>query len=156
MVNDERIHESFCVVVEVRPIGRSGLVSEVDCPEVEDDGVPQPVAGYWVATPRGLHHLVNLPTSVEALPAGSWRFDLPVRAHHRREEDAEGMGESLDIALEGDAWCHRAMSWGGDEGWSSVCIGNEGFVSASWGWAGGSTHESDLVVLTSPPDLLPP
>ena len=143
------VHDSSCHVARVRPLARA-LVSEIDCPELVDDGIEQPLGGIWLATSKGLYRLRAWPKSLEELDPKQLLFAFPTAPHNRQRVDGEGGGEKESIERHGAGWCHHLSYWGGDEAWSSVCIeGGVGFTAATWGWAGGSIHENTLAVLGS-------
>lgn len=127
-----------------------GVVSQIGCTGIEPDGVSDPIHGYWIATSSGIHHRTEPPG--EDPRSERPRFPRPLAPHHHRQEDGDGFGSEITIAEEAGAWCHRELSWGGDEGWASVCIEPaRGFVSATWGWSGGSTHEHELELVETRP-----
>ena len=150
-VTNRRKSQGSCEVVDSYALTWAHI-SEVTCINVEDNGVPQPITGFWVATSDGLFRTSTKPTDRAALVAHEIVFAWPMQPSDVESKDPTepGFGERIVVRRETDRWCHSHNSWGGDEGWQTLCIAPKiGLASANWGWSGGSTHDNSLVVVSS-------
>ena len=147
----KKVRDASCTVAEVASLPW-GATSTIHCEGLGDDEDAQiPLFGRWAATSKGLYRLhggidgpaslgddmLILPTSPKPSVVKKADKDMP-----------EGFGSKVEIKKKGDAWCHHGYSYGGDDGWSSICLSPKiGMVSGSFGWAGGSTHENEIVAV---------
>ncbi len=135
-----------CKVSEVRTFSW-GLASAVQCDDMPEQGIQNPVSGWWAATAAGLYFLGG-----EAPTATAPALSRPVLEPSPTEKDVEehgadgpDFGSRFTVSREEQAWCSMDISWGGDEGWTKVCIApGAGFVSGTYGWAGGSSEEHEF------------
>jgi len=132
--------KASCEVGDVQLMA-GGLQAHIDCQGVEDNGVEQPLSGWWFATPRGLFRAGPSKTFddaqliVEAVPK--------VRVEKTETKDEPEFGSKITVNQSGAAWCYESTSWGGDEVWWQICLKPDvGFHTGKWGWSGGSTHET--------------
>jgi hypothetical protein len=146
-VRERSSSEASCRVSEVVHVPW-GVASTIQCDGLEPNGAPDPVSGRWVATAKGLFRLHDERDARSAPPTADERVlsASPAPLDVTRADAAEpGFGERETVKREGHAWCATKTSWGGDSSWSSVCLeAGVGVRSGSWGWEGGSTHESEL------------
>lgn len=136
-----------CKVEEVHPVV-GGLASRIACDDSLGYQDSVTAEGVWIATARGLWHAAEMPA---ADGAPSLPEDQMVLSSHptpdKQETGSESSGSSRTLSKEGDAWCKVVSLWGGDESWSSVCIGPGGVVSGESGTAGGSVHEVSFTLV---------
>jgi hypothetical protein len=125
-------------------------VSRIDCVNVDTSSGEPALAGYWLATAAGLFHAREEPVTPPVLDENLLVLQAkPAALSHERTLDVGG--ERFTIEAQAGGYCASHMSWSGDESWTKVCIvQGKGFVSGSWGWAGGSTHESEFVATKVP------
>jgi hypothetical protein len=133
-----------CTVEDVKTEASWGIVSRIACSGTKNLFPDDPLHGFWMATSVGLFHLDEAPT--HALPLT--RATLVLRASPKPDkvEFTDGTtGGKYETMVKGAGFCRSISSYGGDEGWSEVCIEpGKGFVSGKWGWSGGSTVENEF------------
>ena len=139
-----------CVVAEVVAVGR-GVASHIECHDIPGVGVQEPLSGWWQATPTALYHPRDEPRrdAAELSPTEKVLDAAPRTSSATEPTGTEpDSGWKRDVTKSADGYCFEESSWGGDEGWSSVCFAEEtGFASGTWGWAGGSTEENVFTVI---------
>jgi len=146
MVKERTTSTITCHVAEVRAWKR-GVASRVEC-DAPLNPNDDPLAGVWVADPRGLFHPdEDLPAAGADLPLADARLVIAAAPRAGKDEkkgtgDEEGFGESTEIAQKDGAWCVTYASWGGDESYETLCFAASGIVKGGSGWAGGSVHDT--------------
>ncbi len=141
-------HTIDCKVAEVARYSW-GVRARVNCKDMPAAGSTNLVEGNWFATSGGLYHSSQPLTSTLLLEEATFVLPPSPKPETKEEKDPEmeGFGSKRRVFQEKSAWCLEHMSWGGDEGWHSVCLdANSGFVSGSYGWAGGMTEEVKFTV----------
>ena len=149
-VHDRSSGDGNCRVTDVTRVA-SAIASTLRCEDLPSNGALDPLSGRWVATARGLYRLRE-ERDVIADPPRDEEIVLsavPVEKDQTRKDPSDpSFGERVTVKKKGHAWCASTASWGGDEGWSSVCLEpGVGVRSGTWGWAGGSTRESELALV---------
>jgi hypothetical protein len=146
---DREESQAACTVAVVRRFAW-GYASRLDCDGLEAAGVPEPLGGWWIASSAGLQRS-DVEPSDELPKLAPERLVLgrhPKAGKSERPDKEPDFGSSHDISNEGDTWCSEHRSWGGDEGWATVCIApDRGITLARWGWAGGMTQEREATQL---------
>jgi hypothetical protein len=113
------------------------FTSTVACEGVDANGVRDPLSGRWVATARGLFRLGDeddpsqAPSDDELVIAAS-----PAPIKTRREAPEDHSGDEYVVKAKGRGYCATRSSWGGDEGWTSLCF-EPGMGVRSGTWGGG-------------------
>jgi hypothetical protein len=139
--SDAQVH---CKVAEVRT-WKAGVMSTVECDQVLVAS-GDPLAGGWVADARGLFHVDELPAAGADPDLADVHMVIAAAPKVGKEEkkgsgDEEGFGESTEIVQKDGAWCATYASWGGDEGYETLCFDGR-VVKGGAGWSGGSTHDT--------------
>lgn len=139
-----------CRVAEAGPRA-AGFASRIECDGIEGNGVPDSISGWWLATSEGLFRVERDPTGSSAPPSpDAMLFARRPVASKKTTVDPKHPEHGSETVVDEQAgsWCHLHTSWGGDEGWQGICVERaHGLRSASWGWAGGSTHEVEVTAL---------
>ena len=107
----------------------------------EDEEADHPVASQWVESANGLFRM-----GAEVCDEPDTHTELRVmervpRAAKKTSRDRE-LTRTYTLAREREAWCWSDEHGGGDPSWRSLCFEEgRGFVSGTYGWTGGTTHE---------------
>lgn len=148
-VTEELARPARCWVAEV---GHEpwGDWSRIDCDGLASMAGPDVFSGVWVVTQDGLWREDAVPGNARTLEASTRLLTLPLVPSDTTSTDPSEPRYSTQITVSESAgiWCHTINVTSADESWRDVCIERgRGFVSGSWGWAGGSSHEAEATVV---------
>jgi hypothetical protein len=145
MVKERSSSTVHCKVAEVRRWS-GGVLSKIEC-DASLTPSSDPLAGAWIADARGLYREEDVPAAGVDPDLKDARLVLaatprPGKDEHKGSGDEEGFGESTEVVQKDGAWCVTYASWGGDEGYETLCFAAGGVVKGAAGWAGGSVHDT--------------
>lgn len=148
-VTEELVRAARCWVAEV---GHEpwGDWSRIECDDLTSMAGPDVFSGVWVVTQDGLWREEAVPRDARALDAKARLLALPLVPSDTTSTDPAEPRYNTQIAVTESAgvWCHTIAVTSADASWRDVCIERgRGFVSGSWGWAGGSSHEVEATIV---------
>lgn len=124
--------------------------SRIACDDLPSMAGQDVFSGVWILTQEGLWREDAVPADAHALERSTRLLALPLVPSDTTSTDPTEprFGTQVVVSEYAGVWCHAINVTSGDESWRSVCIERErGFVSGSWGWAGGSSHEVEATVV---------
>ena len=126
-------------------------VATIECSG--DDGMPEAIAGTFVAGPAGIWRLADGESADAAgLAVVAARPPLlaaaPTAVDEKKADPSDEFGEFRKVTAVGAAWCVETGSWGGDEAGEGMCFAPAaGITKVTRYSAGGSVRDESLELI---------
>jgi hypothetical protein len=147
----EHVHDESDATCRVSAVGQfdGGVVSWIECDDrLQGIEIDDPLNGLWIADAVGVYHQHNGELPAAGVKPAYGKEDLMFKVpptewdEEETDTDFDEPVSKMSVSKTGEAWCHSWTATMGASAWTTLCLGVDGPINGSFGWADRSSHEA--------------